>query len=69
MWIFLGDARDLEWLGDVVSLGGREGIVVALHPSRSSLEVVTVDAGLVVEGGGGASARVWEGAEHTRRVG
>ena len=69
MWIFLGDARDLEWLGDVVSLGGREGIVVALHPSRSGLEVVAVDAGLVVEGGGGASARVWEGAEDTRGVG
>ena len=69
MWIFLGDDRDLEWLGDIISLGGREVIVVALHPSRSSLEVIAVDADLVVEGGGGASARVWEGAEDTRGVG
>jgi hypothetical protein len=68
MWIFLGDARDLEWPGDVISLGGREGFVVALHPSRSGLEVVAVDFGLVVEGGGGASTRVQEG-EDARGVG
>jgi hypothetical protein len=52
----VGDAGVLERAGEVVGLGGREGVVVVLHPARGGGGLAVAVA---VLGGGGA--RVGEG--------
>lgn len=61
-----------SWLGRCAEGGRAEfffrgNLHACLHPARSGLKVIAVDAGLVVEGGGGAAA--WVRGESGARVG